>query len=243
MRQRTSNWIEQKTNSIIVKDDGKQQTIEAESSVMKTSSVERVNFQARQSLLEQESFGDSKNRLKGFFTLFWVGIFVYMVNTINNNMKETGYPMKLKLAEKMSEDLLMLALADFAMICYSFIAFAIQKLLLWRIIPPFLSIILKHISQTILIFGSISIIVYRDWPWLQSSAFVAHTIVMYMKMHSYLTSNYEFHSQMIKGSSSSPIKNQYPKNVTLLNYIDYLLVPTLVYEPSYPRTEKYLLSY
>jgi hypothetical protein len=30
----------------------------------------------------------------------------------------------------------------------------------------------------------------------------------------------------------------YPKNCTFGNYVDYMLVPTLVYEPSYPRTER-----
>jgi len=30
----------------------------------------------------------------------------------------------------------------------------------------------------------------------------------------------------------------YPANLTLGNYVDYLLCPTLCYEMSYPRTEK-----
>ena len=30
----------------------------------------------------------------------------------------------------------------------------------------------------------------------------------------------------------------YPQNLTLENYVDYLLCPTLCYEMSYPRTEK-----
>lgn len=30
----------------------------------------------------------------------------------------------------------------------------------------------------------------------------------------------------------------YPSNVTLWNYMDYLLIPTLVYEMEYPRTDK-----
>jgi sterol O-acyltransferase len=31
----------------------------------------------------------------------------------------------------------------------------------------------------------------------------------------------------------------YPNNVTFANFIDFLLIPTLVYELDYPRTEKY----
>ena len=37
-------------------------------------------------------------------------------------------------------------------------------------------------------------------------------------------------SELIKGAVT------YPKNLTLVNFIDYLAVPTLVYELSYPRT-------
>ncbi len=43
----------------------------------------------------------------------------------------------------------------------------------------------------------------------------------------------------VDGYLHSPSGNvRYPENVTFLNYIDFLLVPTLVYELEYPRTEK-----
>jgi sterol O-acyltransferase len=32
---------------------------------------------------------------------------------------------------------------------------------------------------------------------------------------------------------------QFPNNITVLNFIDYMLVPTLVYEMEYPRTSKF----
>ena len=36
-------------------------------------------------------------------------------------------------------------------------------------------------------------------------------------------------------------KVEFPKNVTYYNFIDYLLVPTLVYQLEYPRTDKSVL--
>ncbi|CAI2172675.1 9335_t:CDS:2 [Funneliformis geosporum] len=43
----------------------------------------------------------------------------------------------------------------------------------------------------------------------------------------------------VEGYLHSPSKSiRYPENVTFLNYVDFLLVPTLVYELEYPRTEK-----
>ncbi|CAG8709728.1 6637_t:CDS:2, partial [Acaulospora morrowiae] len=42
-----------------------------------------------------------------------------------------------------------------------------------------------------------------------------------------------------EGYLNSPTGNiSYPNNITILNFVDFLLVPTLVYELEYPRTEK-----
>ncbi|GAA5943472.1 uncharacterized protein JCM15063_006483 [Sporobolomyces koalae] len=38
-------------------------------------------------------------------------------------------------------------------------------------------------------------------------------------------------------TSSGPQQNSFPNNVSFLNFIDYLLIPTLVYELEYPRTK------
>ena len=44
-------------------------------------------------------------------------------------------------------------------------------------------------------------------------------------------------------TSQGSLKVTFPQNVTISNFWDYLLVPTLVYELEYPRTEKVRLSY
>ncbi|EOR04762.1 Cytoplasmic dynein 1 intermediate chain 1 [Wallemia ichthyophaga EXF-994] len=44
-------------------------------------------------------------------------------------------------------------------------------------------------------------------------------------------------------TSHGPTKISYPDNVTLANFLDYLLIPTLVYELEYPRTERVRLWY
>ena len=43
-------------------------------------------------------------------------------------------------------------------------------------------------------------------------------------------------------TSSGPQANEFPNNVGFANFIDYLLIPTLVYELEYPRTKTYVLS-
>jgi sterol O-acyltransferase len=84
-----------------------------------------------------------------------------------------------------------------------------------------------------------------------------------MKMHSYLSTNLEletFHRKVFqlvgepkrsgrRASIDHEVeelnsflrngKTTYPNNVTFFNFIDYLSLPTLVYELEYPRTDKY----
>lgn len=241
MRTRNSKWEEKDTTSSDSTSNAEveKSVVYSEAQDSKNVKASRDLFMPRQSLLDQETFRDSKNPFKGFFTLFWVGITVYLISTIYRNIKELGRPMSLSLANQIIEDLPILVIADLIMISYTFIAPLLQKLVIMGLVPLRLSLVLKHFFQTILIFGSIYVIMKRDWRWLQSSAFISHSIVMFMKMHSYLSSNYELHEAMLTGKSS-PRKGgaQYPNNVTFANYLDYLLVPTLVYEPCYPRTAK-----
>ncbi|CAJ0753056.1 21154_t:CDS:1, partial [Entrophospora sp. SA101] len=47
----------------------------------------------------------------------------------------------------------------------------------------------------------------------------------------------------VEGYLKSPLGNtQYPNNITVSNFIDFLLVPTLVYELEYPRTKEYVVN-
>ena len=106
------------------------------------------------------------------------------------------------------------------------------------------------------------------WPWPQAVTFSMHSVAMLMKVHSYISCNAEFELfrrevgrlegsmkkqegdcletkqqietlklEMSKGSTT------FPENMTLANYVDYLLVPTLVYELEYPRTDNIRIHY
>lgn len=44
-------------------------------------------------------------------------------------------------------------------------------------------------------------------------------------------------TEALKGKSTSP-NGQYPRNLTLGNFCDYITLPTVVYELEYPRTER-----
>lgn len=75
-----------------------------------------------------------------------------------------------------------------------------------------------------------------------------------MKQHSFCSSNNELLekrlilSQIDQGEVDEieNLKNDlgnYPKNITFVNYWDFLLIPTFVYQLTYPRTDRFRLGY
>jgi sterol O-acyltransferase len=104
-----------------------------------------------------------------------------------------------------------------------------------------------------------AIAVDRNWPMVQTTFFLLETLVLLMKMHSYIMTNREYdkqfvanNQQRVKPEGNEPSaeqgesitrKVQYPDNVTLKNYVFFLVVPTLVYEMSYPRLPKMRYAY
>jgi len=103
-----------------------------------------------------------------------------------------------------------------------------------------------------------------DWDGMAAGFEVLHSLVYSMKMYSYLSMNETWEtnhrkqkklaemeveddnvSQALsiedeeqKWEEEAKLPKNYPQNLTIANYLDYLLIPTLVYEARYPRTEK-----
>lgn len=100
-----------------------------------------------------------------------------------------------------------------------------------------------------------------------TASFTMHVIAMLMKQHSYTSYNIELatKNQRLKSlTEASKKKNsadlnleemvqlekeliketvKFPENITFVNFTDYLLVPTLVYELEYPRTSRFRFWY
>ncbi len=138
-------------------------------------------------------------------------------------------------------------------------------------IPASMYRALQHTWQSTFLFVAINWILYREWRWLQSGFFTLHAISLLMKQHSYLSTNRDMEmtyrqisrleGQLKKtdlpaeekatveaeiASLKSEITTgttQYPANVSTKNFVDYMLVPTLVYDLEYPRSEKFRLLY
>ncbi|KAJ3346019.1 hypothetical protein HDU83_003515 [Entophlyctis luteolus] len=108
---------------------------------------------------------------------------------------------------------------------------------------------------------------FEDWNWPQSTTLLLHLISNLMKNHSYLATNIDmfFKKERIqkidkqlpntRGESAillqkdlealnleltaSRSRIQFPGNITTYNWLDFMMIPTLVYELEYPRHGKH----
>lgn len=227
------------------------------------------------------------------------------LQTISENVAGGRAILGYNLFSSFSQDAAGLLVSDIVMASSSLFAFVLQKLIVWGVIRRrYLGMAVHHLFQLFFITSAISWafyrydttdlnwiyampltplfpLHYREWPWVQAGFFTLHSLVMLMKMHSYLSYNgdlsvvyerlkrrkreeikYRIEEQRSTGNSITGIDDitdpehraivqeihemeteltstigstRYPENVTLYNYFDYLIIPTLVYELEYPR--------
>jgi sterol O-acyltransferase len=84
----------------------------------------------------------------------------------------------------------------------------------------------------VLFVGTAAFIVYRDWNTIHAVSSFVECLVLLMKMHSYIRTKLE----LARRDHTVPTQ-------TLQDFTMYLLYPTLVYEPKFPRTDKIRWGY
>ncbi|KAE8227479.1 hypothetical protein CF319_g60 [Tilletia indica] len=148
-----------------------------------------VSFRERTSHFDRFNAVSSADPFRGFYTLFWIGMFLTMVNTIYTSWSKHGQFISLTFAELFSKDAIVLAISDGVMVGSTFICvpFAMALHRGWRYWPRL--IWFQHLWQAVMLGAVIKWTRYREWPWVQSGFFVLHTLSMMMKIHSYMAIN------------------------------------------------------
>lgn len=149
-----------------------------------------VSFKPRQSHFDRHNVEAAKDPFRGFYTLFWIGLGIMVLNTFYASFSSTGQILSLTFATLFSRDAFVLALSDGALVLSTFVCvpFALVLKRGWARYWPTL-VWLQHAWQAALLGCVIQWTHYRDWPWVQSGFFVLHTLSMMMKMHSYMAVN------------------------------------------------------
>ncbi|KAK4701747.1 hypothetical protein P7C70_g4480, partial [Phenoliferia sp. Uapishka_3] len=302
----------------------------------KVRTTRTVAFTPRTSQFDRDNQNYQVNAT-GFFTLFWITVFIGLVRTGVRHYNESGSVWGSSFAILISEDAKMLALSDAVMVASTFLCVPFVKAINKGWIRYYWTgAVLQHALQAVFLFLAVRWTFHR----VQSGFMTLHSLTLLMKMHSYCSHNGELSSKSLdlirhtksldslissfggrptiltearsawskqqrkeaimeksggenlkvkqmdfgvrrrKGSEvkeevmqgfeegdeavvmtwhpderisdtaaeivaikealvSTGIKKvEYPKNLTYWNFIDYLLVPTLVYQLEYPRTDR-----
>jgi len=149
-----------------------------------------VSFVPRESAFDRFHPHSSTDPFRGFYVLFWIALFILMLNTSYTSWASTGQVISMTFATLFSRDAWVLLLSDATLCASTFICvpFALVLKRGWVSYWPTL-IWAQHAWQAALLFSVIRWTQYRDWPWVQSGFLTLHTLSMMMKIHSYMAVN------------------------------------------------------
>ncbi|EMD39091.1 hypothetical protein CERSUDRAFT_81871 [Gelatoporia subvermispora B] len=147
-----------------------------------------ITFQPRKSHFDINNESSNVNEFRGFFSLFWISMFLLAVRTYITSFEKNGYALELAFAKMFSRDAMGLAMADAVLVLSTGICVPFAKAISngW-INYYYTGLILQHAWQTMVLFIAITWTFNRHWPWVQSGFLTLHTLVMIMKMHSYMS--------------------------------------------------------
>ncbi len=149
-----------------------------------------VTFRPRQSRFDRDNADSGKDTFRGFYTLFWIGMGLTMLNTFYSSYKSTGHFLSLTFATLFSKDAEILALSDAVLVGSLFICVPFAQVAKRGWLPYSRAlIVLQHLWQALMLGAVVKWTHFRAWPWVQSGFFVLHTLSMMMKIHSYMSVN------------------------------------------------------
>ncbi|KAK3903418.1 hypothetical protein C8A05DRAFT_32857 [Staphylotrichum tortipilum] len=130
----------------------------------------------------------------GFFNLFWIGLAIMAITTMLRNIKDTGYPLRVEIWSLFTVKLWHLAIADFLMVATTAISLPLHRA--FRAAPPGGSMTwakggmaIMSIYQVLWLAVWIAVPFLLDWTWTSQVFLLLHTMVLLMKMHSYVFYN------------------------------------------------------
>ncbi|KAF7794278.1 hypothetical protein EIP86_005411 [Pleurotus ostreatoroseus] len=152
-----------------------------------------VAFTPRKSTFDLANERSGANEFRhdqGFFTLFWISMFLLAIRTYMRSIDTIGYPLNFGFASRFSEDAITLAISDGVLVASTLICVPFAQAVAKGWIQYYWTgLILQHVWQTSVLFLAITWTFDRHWPWVQSGFLTLHTLVMIMKMHSYMNIN------------------------------------------------------
>lgn len=137
-----------------------------------------VTFTPRTSAFDRRNQESTTNEFRGFFTLFWISIFIFAVQTYVRSFEASGMPLNLDFAAMFSRDAITLAWTDALLVLTTGICVPIAIALKNNWIRYYWTgLVLQHVLQTTILFSAIKWTFNRQWPWVQSGFLTLHSLV------------------------------------------------------------------
>ena len=83
-----------------------------------------VDYSARVSHFDPKS---EYKDFRGFFVLFWIGLGIMVLTTVLRNIKDTGYPLRVRVWALLTANTWQLAISDLAMVASTALSMLLQK--------------------------------------------------------------------------------------------------------------------
>ncbi|KAK3395267.1 MBOAT family protein [Podospora didyma] len=140
------------------------------------------------SAFDRQNHAAANSPFHGFFTLFWMSVFFFVLKIGADNWKQYGSPLgNNEIMEAMfRRDLLVLLISDGVMSGMTGVSWLLQRAIKAGYMDWDRSgWVLQNLWQTAFIGAVVGLTLLRDWPWTHTVFFVMHGLVMVMKQHSY----------------------------------------------------------
>ncbi|BCR83654.1 putative sterol o-acyltransferase (APE2) [Aspergillus chevalieri] len=127
------------------------------------------------------------HNFRGFFALFWIALAIMVFTTVLRNIKDTGFPLRVRVWSILSANVCELGLSDLAMVVTSGLVLPLQKVfrsrgwLRWRRG----GMAIQSLFEAAWLFLWINWPFMRRWTWTAQVFFTLHTLTFLMKIHSY----------------------------------------------------------
>ncbi|KAJ6119999.1 Sterol O-acyltransferase [Penicillium sp. IBT 18751x] len=144
-----------------------------------------IDYVPRVSHFDPES---DYHNFRGFFILFWISLFIMVVTTVLRNVKDTGYPLRVRVWSLLGANVWELALSDLVMVASSALVLPMHKL--YRSGPRWLrwvrgGVIMQSVGEAIWLAVWVNWPFMRIWTWTAQVFFTLHLLTILMKLHSY----------------------------------------------------------
>ncbi|KIK93518.1 hypothetical protein PAXRUDRAFT_34014 [Paxillus rubicundulus Ve08.2h10] len=149
-----------------------------------------ITFEPRKSHFDTTNESSGTNEFRGFFTLFWISLFLFTVQTYISSFEANGYALSFAFATMFSRDAVAVALSDAVLVLTTALCVPFAKAISkgWTRYH-WAGVVAQHIFQTCILVAVITWTYHRQWPWVQSGFLTLHSLVMIMKVHSYIATN------------------------------------------------------